>query len=69
MDWAEAFWQCRRYWPACPEFGPDEFGLLSVRYVVDALNFGHEMRRKELHQEELGVANLTALMANINRDA
>ena len=68
MDWGRAYWQCRRLWPACPEFGPESFGALLVRYVLEALEEGHELRRQELHQQELPVANLTALTANLNRD-
>jgi len=42
---------------------------LSSTYVLKAIKKGQELRRRELHEQEIGVANLTALMANVNRDA
>lgn len=50
-------------------FGPDSFGELSATYVLKAVRHGQELRRRELHEQELAVANLSALTANINRDA
>ena len=37
--------------------------------MLEALQKGHELRRRDLHAGELPVANLAALMANINRDS
>lgn len=59
----------KRLWPGDPQFSVDEFGELSSTYVLRAIKKGHELRRRELHEQEMGVANLTALTANINRDA
>ena len=56
-------------WPGDPLFEPERFGELSVSYVYNALSAGRKARRQELHEEELPVANLASLMANINRDA
>lgn len=63
-----AYWRCRRLWPGAGEFGPERFGALPCGYVVDAISEGERLRRMELHDEELPVANLAALTANINRD-
>lgn len=49
-------------------FSPDDFGELSTTYVLNAVRQGQELRRRELHEQELGIANLAALTANINRD-
>lgn len=35
---------------------------------MQALDWGARIHREELHSEELGIAGLTALMVNINRD-
>lgn len=59
----------KRLWPGDPQFSVDQFGELSSTYVLRAIRKGHELRRRELHEQEMGVANLTALTANINRDA
>jgi len=37
--------------------------------VADAISEGERLRRVELHEEEVPVANLAALTANINRNA
>ena len=58
----------KRLWPGDPQFSVDLFGELSSTYVLRAIKKGHELRRRELHEQELGVANLTALTANMNRD-
>ena len=63
------YWICRRLWPGDDDFTPENFGGLGVSYVRDAIVRGHVLRRKELHEQELTVANLTALTANINRDS
>lgn len=62
------YWTCRRLWPGDEDFTPENFGGLGVSYVRDAIVKGYGLRRKELHEQELAVANLTALTANINRD-
>lgn len=62
------YWQCRRLWPGDDDFTPDNFGGLGVSYVRDAIVTGTILRRRELHDQELAVANLTALTANMNRD-
>ena len=49
-------------------FSPDKFGELPVQYVYEAVKHGQDLRRRELHEAELPVANLTALTANLNRD-
>lgn len=69
MDWGELFWRAKRLWPGDPQFSPDSFGELPSHYVLQAIKNGQELRRRELHEGEIGVANLTALTANINRDA
>lgn len=69
MDWGELFWRAKRLWPGDPQFSTDNFGELPSTYVLQAIKQGQELRRRELHEGEIGVANLTALMANINRDA
>ena len=58
----------KRLWPGDPQFSVDLFGELPSVYVLQAVKKGHELRRRELHEQELGVANLTALTANLNRD-
>lgn len=63
------FWRAKRLWPGDPQFSVDAFGELPSFYVLNAIKQGQELRRRELHEREIGVANLTALMANINRDA
>ena len=63
------FWRAKRLWPGDPQFSVDSFGELPSVYVLDAIKEGQELRRRELHESEIGVANLTALMANVNRDA
>ena len=68
MDWAAAFWRCRWLWPGDSDFSPERFGDLNCRYVVDAIEGGQKLRREELHQNELPVANLASLTANLNRD-
>ncbi len=62
------YWRCKRYWPGDEQFSFDRFGELPVWYVVKSVIEGQRIRRKELHEMELGVANLTALTANLNRD-
>ena len=68
MDWAILYWRARRLWPGDPLFSPEAFGALPAHYVYEAIAQGQELRRRELHEQELGVASLSALMANINRD-
>lgn len=58
----------KRLWPGDPQFSVDLFGELPSLYVLQAVAKGHELRRRELHEQEIGVANLTALTANLNRD-
>lgn len=68
-DFGELFWECRKYWPTDEWFTYDRFGEAPVGYVFKAVAAGRNARREELHEHELPVANLAALMANINRDA
>ena len=68
MDWAELFWRAKRLWPGDPQFSPENFGELPSHYVLKAIERGQELRRRELHEGEIGIANLTALTANLNRD-
>ena len=62
------FWEVRRHWPGCPEFSAEHFGELGVGYVVEALTSGRENQRRERHEFEVPIANLTTLTANLNRD-
>ena len=50
-------------------FSRDTFGTAPATFVLKAVREGQQLRRRELHEQELPVANLTALMANINRDS
>lgn len=58
----------KRLWPGDPQFSTETFGGLPSTYVLQAIKHGQELRRRELHEAEIGVANLTALTANLNRD-
>ncbi len=63
------FWRCKRLWPGDPDFSAECFGEQKVGYVLAAIKNGQKFRKQELHEEELATANLTALTANLNRDA
>lgn len=63
------YWRCKRFWPGDEQFSFERFGELPVWYVMKSVTEGQRIRKRELHEQELAVANLTALTANLNRDA
>ena len=62
------YWRAKRLWPGDEQFSFERFGELPVWYVMQAVIEGEKIRKRELHELELPVANLTSLMANLNRD-
>lgn len=58
----------RRYWAHDPRFTPENFGFQPIWLILQALEFGAKFQCEELHLQELGIATLSALFANANRD-
>lgn len=54
-------------YPASTEFGLDKFWDLPYPYVLLAVHYGMKHYRKERHYDELGIAQLTAITINAQR--
>lgn len=62
------FWRVRRYHPHDERFSPENFGFQPTWLILQALEYGAKLRQEELHLGELGIATLSALFVNCNRD-
>jgi hypothetical protein len=62
------YYRCNFLWPNDGRFTADNFGRQWVGDVFQAIEWGEKLREEQLHLEELGVAALTSLTLNINRD-
>ncbi len=59
----------QHYWPDQPRFSAENFGNQPLWLVVQALEWGAKIRHEELHLQELGIAQLTAIYFNSKRDS
>lgn len=57
-----------RWWQNDERFRADNFGFQPTWLILQALHYGAKLHQEQLHQEELGIATLSALFINCNRD-
>jgi hypothetical protein len=58
----------RGYWPDDARFSADAFGFQPLWLIMQALEWGAKLRHEALHLGELGIAQLSCLYFNNNRD-
>ena len=56
------------WWQGDKRFSADNFGYQPTWLIIQALHYGAKLHQEQLHQEELGIATLSALFVNSNRD-
>jgi hypothetical protein len=62
------FWRVQHYFPHDQRFAADGFGFQPIWLILQALEYGAKLHSEQLHLQELGIATLSALFANANRD-
>lgn len=62
------FWRVQHYFPHDSRFTAESFGFQPIWLILQALEYGAKLHSEELHLQELGIATLSALFANANRD-
>ena len=61
------YWDLKRLYPASTEFTLDKYWDLPYPYVLLAIHHGMQHYKKERHYNELGIAQLTAVTLNAQR--
>lgn len=56
------------WWQGDERFNAINFGFQPTWLILQALHYGAKLHQEQLHQEELGIATLSALFVNSNRD-
>lgn len=56
------------WWQGDERFNATNFGYQPTWLILQALHYGAKLHQEQLHQEELGIATLSALFCNANRD-
>tara|TARA_B100001173_G_scaffold308276_1_gene318249 strand:- start:489 stop:1064 length:576 start_codon:yes stop_codon:yes gene_type:complete len=58
----------KEFFPGDPDFTVGRYGDLSYGYVLQAISIGSKARQETLYQNELPIAQQSAIIANQNRD-
>lgn len=69
LDYSKIFWQLQRWFPHDRRFNADNFGYQPEWLILEAYQAGSEMRREELHYQELAIAQLTQFYVNAHIDS
>lgn len=62
------FWRIQRFWGHDPRFNFENFAFQPLYLIYQALEWADKLEKEVLFKQELGVASLSALFANANRD-
>lgn len=57
-----------RFFPYDQRFNAENFGWQPTWLILQALSIGAKFQREQSHLDELGIATLTAVLVNCNRD-
>lgn len=69
LDWEDVFWRLQLWYPNEPRFKSDAIGSCPLSVIEKACEVYRAERKASLHLQELGVATLTAVLANCHKSA
>ena len=68
IPFEQFFWLLKQLFPGDPDFTLESYGDLSYGYVLAAVSRGSSARQRSLYEQELPIAQQSAILANQNRD-
>ncbi len=69
IPFEQFFWLLKHLFPGDPDFTLESYGDLSYGYVLAAVSRGTSARQRHLYEQELPIAQQSAIIANQNRDS